>query len=69
MNRYVAHLVQEQSAGYLETDRPENVGFYQKFGFVVQHQEQLIGTPTWYMWRRPPENHDATPAPTKPSES
>jgi GNAT superfamily N-acetyltransferase len=69
MNRYLEHLKQEQSAGYLETDRPENVEFYQKFGFVVQHQEQLIGTPTWYMWRRQPENHDATPAQTKTSES
>jgi GNAT superfamily N-acetyltransferase len=69
MNRYIEHLKQEQSAGYLETDRPENVEFYQKFGFVVQHQEQLIGAPTWYMWRRPPENHDATPPPKKTSES
>ncbi|HEY6365420.1 MAG TPA: GNAT family N-acetyltransferase [Candidatus Binatia bacterium] len=69
MNRYIEHLKQEQSAGYLETDRPENVEFYQKFGFVVQHQEQLIGTPTWYMWRRQPENHDATPPPKNPPES
>ncbi|HSF59282.1 MAG TPA: GNAT family N-acetyltransferase [Candidatus Binatia bacterium] len=58
MNRYIEHLKQEQSAGYLETDRAENVEFYQKFGFVVQHEEQLIGTPTWYMWRQA-ENHNA----------
>lgn len=51
MNRYIKHLKQERAAGYLETDRPENVQFYKKFGFVVQQEEQLIGTPTWYMWR------------------
>jgi len=51
MNRYIEHLEQERAAGYLETDRPENVDFYKKFGFVVQNEEQVIGTPTWYMWR------------------
>ena len=51
MNRYIEHLDQERIAGYLETDRPENVEFYKRFGFVVQREEELIGTPTWYMWR------------------
>lgn len=51
MHRYLAHLKQEQAAGYLETDRPENVEFYKKFGFVVEHEEEIIGTPTWTMWR------------------
>jgi GNAT superfamily N-acetyltransferase len=51
MQRYVEYLNQERSPGYLETDRPENIEFYKKFGFVVQREEQLIGTPTWYMWR------------------
>ena len=51
MEHYVAYLQRERSAGYLETDKPENVEFYKKFGFVVQHEEELIGTPTWYMWR------------------
>jgi GNAT superfamily N-acetyltransferase len=51
MNRYVEFLEQEKTAGYLETDRPENVEFYKKFGFRIQREEILIGTPTWYMWR------------------
>ncbi|HEY7218049.1 MAG TPA: GNAT family N-acetyltransferase [Candidatus Binatia bacterium] len=51
MNRYIEHLRQEQLAGYLETDKPENVRFYKKFGFTVQREEELIATPTWYMWR------------------
>jgi len=32
MNHYVDHLKRERAAGYLETDRPENVEFYKKFG-------------------------------------
>lgn len=51
MNRYIEHLEQQHSHGYLETDRTENVEFYKKFGFVVQREEQLIGTSTWHMWR------------------
>jgi len=51
MRRYVEHLEQEKAVGYLETDRAENVEFYKKFGFIVRHQETLIGAPTWYMWR------------------
>lgn len=51
MQRYVEHLARENAAGYLETDRWENVAFYQKFGFTVQREEELIGTPIWYMWR------------------
>jgi ribosomal protein S18 acetylase RimI-like enzyme len=51
MNRYIEHLKQEQTAGYLETDKAENVEFYKKFGFLVQREERLIGTSTWYMWR------------------
>ena len=51
MQRYVEFLDQQKVAGYLETDRPENVEFYKKFGFAVQREEELIGTLTWYMWR------------------
>lgn len=51
MRRYIEQLEREKTAGYLETDRPENVEFYKKFGFAIRHQEEVIGTPTWYMWR------------------
>lgn len=51
MEFYIEHLDSEGTAGYLETDREENVEFYRKFGFTVRHAEDLIGTPTWYMWR------------------
>ena len=51
MNRYIKQLEEERSVGYLETDRFENVEFYKRFGFVVKHEEVVIGTPTWYMSR------------------
>jgi GNAT superfamily N-acetyltransferase len=51
MRCYIEALDKQKAAGYLETDRPENVEFYRKFGFTVQRQEELIGAPVWYMWR------------------
>lgn len=51
MKHYIEHLEQQRLPGYLETDREENVGFYEKFGFTVRHAEHLIGVRTWYMWR------------------
>lgn len=51
MRRYLDYLDREAMAGYLETDRQENVEFYKKFGFMLRHKEKVIGTPTWYMWR------------------
>lgn len=51
MNVYIDHLTKKHAAGYLETDRAENVEFYKKFGFVVAREESIIGAPIWYMWR------------------
>ncbi|HWO41805.1 MAG TPA: GNAT family N-acetyltransferase [Candidatus Eisenbacteria bacterium] len=51
MRRYIDHLEHERAAAYLETDRLENVEFYEKYGFAVQRHERVIGAPVWYMWR------------------
>ncbi|HXG50925.1 MAG TPA: GNAT family N-acetyltransferase [candidate division Zixibacteria bacterium] len=51
MKCYLERLEHGNFPGYLETDREENVGFYEKFGFTVRRKEVLIGAPTWYMWR------------------
>ena len=61
MNRYIEHLKQEQSAGYLETDKTENVKFYEKFGFAVRREEKLLGTTVWYMWRPPDSKSKFSP--------
>lgn len=36
---------------YLETDKQANVGFYQKYGFQVNSESQVLGIPNWFMMR------------------
>ena len=36
---------------YLETDKSENVHFYQKFGFTVIAEAHILGVPNWFMSR------------------
>jgi ribosomal protein S18 acetylase RimI-like enzyme len=38
--------------GYLETDKAENVRLYERFGYVVTEQAEVLGIPNWFM-RRP----------------
>ncbi len=40
-------------AGYLETDKEENVRFYASFGFEVVEEAPVLGMRNWFM-RRPP---------------
>ena len=42
-----------REVGYLETDKPENVRFYERFGFEVIGEETVIGVPNWFMRREP----------------
>jgi ribosomal protein S18 acetylase RimI-like enzyme len=37
---------------YLETDKPVNVKFYERFGFGVVGEEEVLGVPNWFMLRR-----------------
>ena len=41
----------EGSPVYLETDRRENVAFYERRGFRVEGELELLGVPVWRMWR------------------
>ncbi|WP_347976825.1 GNAT family N-acetyltransferase [Microbacterium sp. ProA8] len=50
--RHVQRLDATGVEGYLETDRPEAVGFYERFGYVVVDEADVLGAPTWFM-RRP----------------
>jgi ribosomal protein S18 acetylase RimI-like enzyme len=43
----------EGQAGYLETDKPENVSFYSRFGYAVVGEETVLGVPNWFMHRAP----------------
>jgi len=37
---------------YLETDKPINVRFYERFGFEVVGEQEVLGVPNWFMVRR-----------------
>lgn len=37
--------------GYLETDKEVNVGFYERFGYAVVGEAEVIGVPNWFMRR------------------
>jgi ribosomal protein S18 acetylase RimI-like enzyme len=39
-------------ASYLETDKEINVRFYERFGFEVIGEEEVLGVRNWYMYRR-----------------
>jgi GNAT superfamily N-acetyltransferase len=50
------HTRQLDGAGqlsYLETDKRENVTFYERHGYVVLDQAEVIGVPNWFMSREP----------------
>jgi ribosomal protein S18 acetylase RimI-like enzyme len=53
MAEYCRRLDEHGQVGYLETDKDINVAFYQKFGFVIVEEAEVLGVPNWFM-RRPP---------------
>jgi ribosomal protein S18 acetylase RimI-like enzyme len=46
-----ARLDAARDVAWLETDKPENVRFYQKFGFEVAAETDALGLPNWFMIR------------------
>jgi ribosomal protein S18 acetylase RimI-like enzyme len=51
MRRY-CHLADNRLLpGYLETDRTENVRFYEKFGFKLVEEVMILGVRNFFMWR------------------
>ena len=56
LESFCEHLDQLQAAGYLETDRPENVRLYERFGFSVTGEAPVYGARSWFMWRPPPQD-------------
>jgi len=51
MDAYCGTLDERGSVGFLETDKPENVSFYRKWGFAVTTQATVIGATTYFMTR------------------
>lgn len=54
MAHYCDALDRDAYAGHLETDRTENVAFYERSGFVVTEQVMIQGVSNYFM-RRPPK--------------
>jgi ribosomal protein S18 acetylase RimI-like enzyme len=38
---------------YLENANPRNISFYLRCGFLIVGELEIIGIPTWFMWRPP----------------
>ena len=53
MREYTRRLDAAGRLGYLETDKPENVVFYERHGFVVTGEAPVLGNPNWFMRREP----------------
>ncbi len=51
LSTYCRRLDDVGMLAYLETDRPENVRLYERFGFVVTAEAEVIGVENWFMTR------------------
>ena len=51
MKEYCSRLDRAHVAGYLETDKPANVAFYERFGFQTIGSAPVLNTPNWFMKR------------------
>ena len=51
MNEYCSRVDAAHAIGYLETDKPSNVTFYEKFGFEMVASAAVLETPNWFMKR------------------
>ena len=48
---HVEDLGLRRLTGWLETDKAENVRLYERFGYVVEEQAEVLGVPNWFMHR------------------
>ena len=53
MERFCARMDAEGELAYLKTDKPENVRFYERFGFVTVEEAEVLRVPNWFMRRDP----------------
>lgn len=42
---------QEKVGCYLETSNARNMPLYQRFGYEIVAEEEILGVNTWFMWR------------------
>jgi GNAT superfamily N-acetyltransferase len=53
MKQYCRRMDAVGATGYLETDVPRNVPFYEKSGFRIVGQADALGARSWFMKRAP----------------
>lgn len=51
MQVFCARMDAAREDAYLETDKQINVRFYERFGFEVVGEEDVLGVPNWFMRR------------------
>jgi ribosomal protein S18 acetylase RimI-like enzyme len=58
VERFCEMVDADAGMAFLETDRPENVRFFERFGFVTVDEAPVIGVPNWFMRREPARRPD-----------
>jgi ribosomal protein S18 acetylase RimI-like enzyme len=58
MQVFCARMDAAGEDAYLETDKPENVRFYKRFGFEVIGEQKVFGVTNYFMLRRPEGRHE-----------
>jgi ribosomal protein S18 acetylase RimI-like enzyme len=57
MQVFCAQMDAAREDAYLETDKPENVRFYERFGYRVVGEQEVLGVTNYFMLRRPERRH------------
>ncbi len=52
MRVFCARMDAAGEDAYLETDKPINVRFYERFGFEIVGEQEVLGVTNWFMLRR-----------------
>jgi GNAT superfamily N-acetyltransferase len=60
LREYTRRLDEAGEHSYLETEKPENVALYQRFGFEIVDEAEVLGVPNWFMWREAGADAPAT---------
>lgn len=51
VRHFLAQVDSDALPVYLETDRSQNVGLYERFGFRIEDEMEILGVSVWRMWR------------------
>jgi predicted N-acetyltransferase YhbS len=53
MTQFCKQMDKQGGKAFLETDKPEYVSFYERFGFEVTGEADVQRRHFWFMWRQP----------------